>query len=243
MGSPLQGLSGQLQEPVLALLELGGDRLQAGASVSQRHARPPGQVAIAGRGVADQVAARQLGQGLVAVHGRRLGAEPVAGENVGMLLADHRAADENPPHAGAEAEVRERLARGREPLPLQPLAQLSARQGALVRQRPLDPRQRPLAHLGRDPFDAEPAGALVDQRRSRHRVQPGVVLAAHQLQRAAVEPGDQQRALLAQASGRRRMRSAPRCGRGSRAAPRAGPVPAPRAGARRRLADPGAVGR
>jgi hypothetical protein len=37
-----------------------------------------------------------------------------------------------------------------------------------------------------------------EQRRRRHRVQPAVVLAAHQVQRAPVQPGDEQRALLDQ---------------------------------------------
>ena len=75
---------GEVDEAVLALDQLGGDRAEAGAGVAQRQARPAGEVAVVGRAVADEVAAGQLGERRVAVD-RLLRAEPVADEDVGVL--------------------------------------------------------------------------------------------------------------------------------------------------------------
>ena len=69
---------------------------------------------------------------------------------------------------------------------------------ALLGERPLDRLDAAVGLRRRDPLLGEPAGVAGEQRRRRQRLQPGVVLAADQVQGAAVEPGDQQRALLAQ---------------------------------------------
>ena len=87
---------------------------------------------------------------------------------------------------------------GRDAGRVEPLAQLRAGQRALLGERPLDRLDAALGLRRRDPLLGQPPGVAGEQRRRRQRLQPGVVLAADQVQGAAVEPGDQQRALLAQ---------------------------------------------
>ena len=115
-----------------------------------------------------------------------------------MLLAAHRAADDQAPQRGEEEQVDHRLALGGDAGGLDPLAQLDPRQRPLLGQRPLDCPHRTLGLGLADALLAQPPHARGEQRRRGQRLQPRVVLAAHQVQRAAVEPGDDQRALLAQ---------------------------------------------
>jgi len=81
---------------------------------------------------------------------------------------------------------------------LEPLAQLLPCQRSLLGQGFLDRRHGALAELGCDSLLAQAAAAGAEQRWGSQQLQPGIVLAVHKVQRAAVEPGDQQRALLAQ---------------------------------------------
>ena len=76
--------------------------------------------------------------------------------------------------------------------------------------------------------------AHVQLRPHRQPVQPPVILATHQVESPAVQPGDDQRPVLRSAPGPRPPPTARSSGRGSQAARRADPGPAPQGAARRR---------
>jgi hypothetical protein len=147
--------------------------------------------------VADQVAPRQLGQGGAAVGGLER-AEPVLDQRVGVLLAGHRSAHGLSPQGREEHQVDECLAGDRDLRPLQSPPQLGAVERTVGGQRPLDRLHRPLGRRLGDALLAQPPRATGEQGRRGQRVQQRVVLGPDQMQGAAVEPGDQQRALLAQ---------------------------------------------
>ena len=186
--------------PSLALDQLGADRGEAGAGVAQRQARPAGEVAVVGRAVADQVAAGQLGQGRVAVD-RLLRPEPVA--RPGRRRAPCRpSARGRRSRAGSARKSRWTSAwpSVRHPGRVEPLAQLRPGQRPLLgqrRARSSPPRARP--PRGMTPSCAQaPARCEVSSGGVVSACSQRVVLAADQVQGAAVEPGDQQRAVLAQ---------------------------------------------
>ena len=68
----------------------------------------------------------------------------------------------------------------------------------LLGQRALDDRPPRSARGGDDALLRQPPRVAGEQRRRRQRVQPRVVLAAHEVQRPAVEPRDDERAVLGQ---------------------------------------------
>ena len=72
---------------------------QSGAGITQRQAGPPSQIAVLTGGVADEVTPRQLGQRHLAIDWLPP-PDPVAGEDVGVLLANHR-----PPHGESRARA------------------------------------------------------------------------------------------------------------------------------------------
>src|SRR5205823_11014429 len=60
----------------------------------------------------------------------------------------------------------------------------------------LDRADAALGVCRRDAFLLEASRVAGEKARSRQRVQPGVVLAAHEVQRPPVQPGDEERAVL-----------------------------------------------
>jgi hypothetical protein len=151
--------------------------------------------------VSGEVAARQLGQGGLALgpFERRIrdDAQPVARERegVGAILA-HRAEDGDPAQPREPQQVRRRLALGADPPRRQALGQLGARERALLGQRALDDLHGALGLPRRDALLPEPPATGGEARGRREPEQPRVVVAADEVQRAASEPGDDHRALL-----------------------------------------------
>jgi len=104
-----------------------------------------------------------------------------------VLLADYRAANRDPLQGGPEEEVDQRLALGPQPGAAQPFAKLVPGQRSLVGQRALDHRESALHASRVDALLREPGRARGHQRRGQERVEPRVVLAGDQVQRAAVQ--------------------------------------------------------
>ena len=188
---------GQVQQPVVALDQLGCDRLQSGTDVAQWQPGPPCEIALVGRSVSAQVTTGQLGQGQLAVDPRRL-AQPIAHERVGVIAPAHRAAHGQPARGGEPEQVDQRLALRADTARGDALAQLLAGERALVGEAMLDDLHGTFGGVGRDPLLSQSSRVARSVDACGERVQPGVVLAAHEVQRAAVEPGDHQRALVAQ---------------------------------------------
>ena len=192
---------GEVDEVVVAIGQLGGDRLQPGPRVAQREAAPRGEVGGRGRAVAGQVAAGELGQRGVALGalelGRRRGAEPVARERegVGAVLAQ-RTEDGHPAQRGEHEQVRRGLALGADALGGDALGQLRTGQRARVGQRALDDLHRPLGVVGRDALLREPPATRGRAGGRGEPQQPRIVLAADEVQRAAPQPGDDDGALV-----------------------------------------------
>jgi len=109
-----------------------------------------------------------------------------------VLLADHRAAHEEPAHRGEKEQVDQRLALGAHAGGVEPLAQLLPRQRPLLGERPPDRLQGTLGFRLAHTLLAQSAFAGGEQRRRGQPLQQRIVLAADQVQRAAVEPADDQ---------------------------------------------------
>jgi hypothetical protein len=110
--------------------------------------------------------------------------------------AHHRPAYDESAQGGEEEEVHERLALGAHARGRYALAQLVAVERPLVRERALDGRHAALGGGLAHALLTQPAGVAGEEGRGGQGVQPRVVLAADQVERAAVEPGDQQRAVV-----------------------------------------------
>ncbi len=144
-----------------------------------------------------EVPPRELGERQVAVDGRRL-AEPVADERVGMLAAAHRPAHGDAADAREEEQVHERLPPRRDAGPVEPLAELEPRERPVGREAPLDRRDGTVGGPRRDLLQREPPRDRGAERRRRQRLEPRVVLAADEVERAAVQPREHERALVGQ---------------------------------------------
>ena len=210
-------------------------RGQAGTSVAQRQARPAGEIAVIGRSVADEVAAGQLGERRVTVDrfapgrasrgpGRRRGpcrssapapAMPLTAAKKRRWISAWRTSGTSAAPSSRSLHLRTRVSG-----PSSASAR-SIRESA----RSPTPRARSPSPRAGDECRKVSSGGVVSSCSER------VILAAHQVQRAAVEPGDQQRALLAQGAVDVRGAS-PSSAPVPPAAPRGGPGPARRAGAR-----------
>jgi hypothetical protein len=79
------------------------------------------------------------------------------------------------------------------------LAQLDASERPIVGQRPLDHRDPALRRARIDPLLSQPPGAGGEELRRRQRLQPRIVLAGDQVQRAAAQPSNDERAIRGQA--------------------------------------------
>jgi len=181
----------ELDQPVVAMPQIGRDRLQTGARVTQRQSCPLGQVAVIGRSVSDQVAARQLGQRPAPRRRRRL-PEPLWGRNVRVAAARERTPHSNTAQACQHQQVYQRLAGGGDVGGRHPLTQLFTCQRPLIGQRPLDHSDTAIGRIRRDAALHEPASVAGEERRRCQRVQPPVILAADEVQRPAVQPTDDQ---------------------------------------------------
>jgi hypothetical protein len=141
--------------------------------------------------VAGEVATGQLCQGAVAIHGPGR-AQPVVDERIAVLAADHRSADGDATEAGADEQVHQCLSGGGHARGGDALTELRAGEWALVGQRALDRVHAALGGLRRDALLGQTPSVRGEQRWCGQRLQPRVVLAADEMQRAAAEPGDQQ---------------------------------------------------
>jgi hypothetical protein len=92
--------------------------------------------------------------------------------------------------------VHERLARGSHPDRVDAFAQPVAIERPVGGKRALDLGDRPLRVVRRHALLCEPTGALREEGRRGQRLKPRVVLAPNEVQRAAVQPRDQERAIL-----------------------------------------------
>ena len=200
------GATGEVDEAVGALVELGGDRGQAGAGVAQRQPGPAGEVAVARRAVAGEVAPRQLGQRRLAVRGpvdpslRTAGGSSSSGPLRGPSQSRTRTKACSEPAIGprtvtpASAAAKSTWTRAcRRSAPRRPPAAPSARPGSADPPRPAPARSSsPPAGLG----PRRPPAAAGSRWRCGEAAwsgpAAGIVLAADQVQRAAVEPGDEQ---------------------------------------------------
>ena len=173
-GSSDAGPAGRLArstQPVGALDQLACDRRQAGTRVAQRQPRPAREVAVAraGRG--------RRGSGAPARRARRHGRpaaglrpQPVAHEHERVSGADHRAAHAQAPQRRGHQQVHERLALRANARRGDVVAQLLARQRALLGERVLDRLRR----RARRP----PAGTPSCARRRMQPVTSGGVVSA-----------------------------------------------------------------
>ena len=182
----------QVDERAPVLFELGCDCGQAGPGVSKWEARPLGQVPVVRWAMTREVAACQLRQRLVTIN-RGSVAKPVPGEDVRVLLAHHRSADEHPAEGGEPDDVRQRLAFGGHLRRLQAFPDLLARQRAFLRQRALDDGHTPIRGARFNAQLRETVRVGRQERRCRQHVQPRIVLAPDEVQRAPVQPGDDER--------------------------------------------------
>ena len=143
----------------------------------------------------EEVAARELGQRTVPVD-RAERAEPIVGEDVGLLAPAHRAPHDQPAQRRQHQDVHERLALGADAFLVQALAQLPARERPFRGERALDDLDPALGRIGRDAFLGEAPRAAGEKLRRRQGVEPRVVLGADEVKRAAVEPADDERAVV-----------------------------------------------
>ena len=145
-----------------------------------------------------QVPAGQLGQSRIPVHrgGRR--AKPVTDQHVGVVRADHRPAHDAAAPRSEQQDVYQRLAFGADAGGGDPLAQLCPGQRPVRREGRLDHRDGLVGVAWRHALLRQPARARGGQLRGGQGVQPPVVLGADEMQRAAVQPGDQQGPLIRQ---------------------------------------------
>ena len=182
---------GEVDQPLAVRLHLVAERGQPAAGVAEGDPRPLGQVAGVGRPVTGEVAPRQPRQQLVAVGQLRRVAEPVPYGDEGVLPAAHRAAHHVPAQRRREQDVHHGLAAGGHTAGVEGGAQLGA--GA----RPLghgcgDDLRAALGLRGTDTFLLQASQVAGPQLGRGQRVQPPVVLGRHQVQRAAVEPADEE---------------------------------------------------
>jgi hypothetical protein len=92
--------------------------------------------------------------------------------------------------------VHERLPGGRHAGALEPLAELGARERPVGRERPLDRLDAALGRALADALLAQPARAAGELARRREGMEPGVVLGADEMEGAAVQPVDDERAVV-----------------------------------------------
>ena len=189
--------AGQLEQPILAAGDLAGHGGDPGAGVAQRQPGPARQVPVVGWAVPAQEPARELRQRRLPLDARGL-AEPVAHQRVLLRAPSHRAADDQSPQRGEYQQVDQCLALDPDACRQDRLAELLARERAILGQGAGDRAHTRLGLGLRDALLAEPARVGAHQPRRHQGMEPVVVLAANQVQRPAVQPADHQRALVRQ---------------------------------------------
>ena len=181
----------------MALLELGRDRLQSGASVAERKLCPLRKVAVLGGSMACEVATRELSERAIAVDLGTL-TKPVSSKNESMVASDHRPTDDQPVESRPKQQVRRRVADRRYPLLLEDRTDLATRQWPVVSERFYDRSDRAARGRFAHALLPEATIAVGAQLRRGQRVQQRLVLSGNQVQRSTVDPGDDQRALTRQ---------------------------------------------
>jgi len=156
--------------------------------VAEGDAGPLGQVAVGRRPVARQVAAGKLCERLVAVD-RSGGGQPVADQHEGLVPADHRSPHAHARQGGLEQDVDQRLTGCRDAGRVEGQLELRARRRP-VAELALHDDHAPVSLLRRHPLLSEPPRVARLQLRGREGVEPRVVLRPDQVQRASVDPGD-----------------------------------------------------
>ena len=113
-----------------------------------------------------------------------------------MVAPQHRSPDDEAAKRSEHEEVHKRLALGAHARGVDQLPELRARARAFLSQRALDHRDAPLGGVGAHALLPEAPRAGGEQRRCGERMEPRIVLAARQVERPAVQPGDHERAIL-----------------------------------------------
>ena len=165
------------------------------ARVAERQPGPLREVSVLGGAVAGEIAASELGERALPVD-PRLRTEPVAHERVRVLPADHRPSHDQPAQRREHQDVDECLALRRDAGAVEAVAELDPRQRPVVRDRTRDGLHSPLRLRRRDALLRQAPRIPGEERRRRQRVQPPVVLAADEVERPAVEPRHDERAVI-----------------------------------------------
>ena len=154
---------------------------------------PLGEVAICCRCVAAQVAPPQLRQRLVPIH-RRKSREPVLEQDERLLAADNGSTYAHTPQRRKEQNVRDGLAQYWHSRHFQFRPELRTSGRSLAQPVP-DNRNCALGLRLIHSFLPKSGSVAAGELRRGQRVQPREVLAAHQVQRPAVEPAHDKLAL------------------------------------------------
>ncbi len=109
-----------------------------------------------------------------------------------MLGADHRPAHDEAAQGGLQQHVHQALANGGHAGGRQPIGDLGPGQRSVRGEGTGDDGNAPISRLRRYPLLSQASGVGRRERRDSEGLQPGVVLAADQVQGAAVDPGDHQ---------------------------------------------------
>ncbi len=204
-GTPSPGAdSGERTSPAPAdssgCSTLGGDRLQTASRAPQRDPRPPREVASTCGPMSREKASGELCEGRILV-GRRPGvlAEPVGDGDEALAGAAHRTAHDQAGDRRRDEHVDGRLARAvGTPASVSADPDLVAGARTAVGEQSVDDLHPALGLRRRDALLLEPAPVRGRELRKRQRLQPTEVGPVDEMQRAAVEPGDDQGALVEQ---------------------------------------------
>src|SRR5581483_9192280 len=122
-------------------------------------------------------------------------AEPVAHQSEGLLATHRRPANYPFTQAGQVQHVNERLPASGHAGRIEALTQLIAGQGTFAAERPGNGSYAQFGGFGRNALLGQPAGIGGGLRRRGQSAQPEVVLAADEVQRASVQPANDQRSI------------------------------------------------
>jgi hypothetical protein len=145
-----------------------------------------------------QISARQSGECFPAVERSRRRSEPRRNRNIRVLVANHRPAPHLTAQARRKQQVHQRLPRRRDTSRVEPVAKLRSCLRALRRHRLRDQGDPALGLRDAHAFLPETPLVPGGQLRRRQGVEPPVVLRGDEVERAAVQPRDDQRPLGAE---------------------------------------------
>ena len=142
-----------------------------------------------------EIAARELPERGVTVHGLRV-RQPIPHEHVRLLLPRHGPAHHEAPQRRLEQQVVQRLPLGTDTRGGDALPERVRGERSLAGERALDRLDPALDVPRRNTLLGQPALAARPKRRRGDRLNDRIVLAADQVERAAVEPCDDERPVL-----------------------------------------------